>query len=66
MKREYMTPEAEKMTFDYTESVVASTADGLGDSRHDAAPGPGVHWVCAKCWEYDNWIDQTGMCQGHY
>ena len=70
MKKEYITPEAEKIVFDYTESVTASTFgscdDSLGSSRHDAAPGPGVHWVCDTCWEYDSWIDSTGMCQGHY
>lgn len=63
MKKDYATPEAEKIEFDYSEAVVASS---LGDSRHDAAPGPDVHWVCAKCWQYDSWIDSTGMCQGHY
>lgn len=67
MKKEYSTPEAEKITFDYAETVYGcSNSNELGNSRHDAAPGPGVHWVCAKCWEYDSWIDSTGMCQGHY
>ena len=63
VKKEYLAPEAEKIQFDYTEAVVAS---GLGDSRHDAAPGPGVFHVCGACWEYDSWIDSTGKCKGHY
>ena len=68
MKKEYITPEAEKLTFDYAETVYGcvGSASGLGDSRHDAAPGPGVHHVCAVCWEKDSWIDETGMCKGHY
>ncbi len=65
MKKKYATPEAEKIEFNYSEDVVACSGP-LGDSRHDAAPGPNVHWVCATCWEYDSWIDSTGMCQGHY
>ncbi len=63
MKKEYLKPEAAKMEFNYTESVVAS---GLGDARHDAGPGPGVYWVCQKCYQLDSWIDETGKCKGHY
>ena len=68
MKKQYTTPEAEKVTFDYADSVTASYSSDaeLGDARADAAPGPDVHWVCAKCWQYDSWIDETGMCKGHY
>lgn len=62
MKKEYLAPEAEKIMFNYTEAVVASS---LGDTRHDAAPGPGVHWVCDTCWELDSWIDATGKCKEH-
>ena len=62
MKKEYSVPEAEKIEFNYTETVVASHF-GCGDQLNNAAPGSGG-WVCPACDEKSFWIDAaTGKCK---
>ena len=45
MKKEYKTPRAEKLSFDYTNTVVASGNNNHGDNGHQAGckfkPNPG-------------------------
>ena len=65
MKKEYVSPAAEKVEFNYIESVAACSGnEGVGNTSRNALPGSGG-WVC-PCYEYDSWIDETGMCKGHY
>ena len=64
MKRDYSAPKAEKIEFDYIESVVACPS--YVNVPVNAAPGPGVYYACVKCYTYDNWLDSTGKCKGHY
>lgn len=56
MKREYDSPRAEKVDFDYTETVVAS--NGNGEVYNNDAPGSGG-WICEcnNSWHEGSWGD---------
>ena len=55
MKKDYITPAAEKVEFDYTETVVASN---YGDTIATNPPGSGS-WecFCNNTWHAGSWGD---------
>ena len=60
MKREYVAPAAEKVVFDYSDSVVAS--------KNNLSPtNTGNTWGCdgPYCYEYNYWRDDNngGLCK---
>ena len=61
MKKEYETPTAEKVEFDYSETVVASSnCSNPADVYNNAAPGSGG-WVC-PC-DSQSWWVENGQCK---
>ena len=57
MKKDYSAPKAEKIEFNYSESVVACMSN---DVRNSALPGSGG-WVCA-CEAESYWME-NGVCK---
>ena len=64
MKKQYVSPAAEKVEFDYTETVVASkncfNPGSPTNTYNNAAPGSGG-WVCS-CDDQSWWIE-NGVCK---